>query len=73
MALLTKELHWRVKTVQGQVVDSAGVKDLKIFVVSRDVVPPASIDQFPVYKGWNVYPSVTAGKAGGLNDSCGCS
>ena len=64
-AYLTKNLQWRCSRYDGTEVPIADVPDLSITIVSSEVQPAKSKDQFPTYGMWQNLPNITYGQAGG--------
>ena len=63
---LTKNLQWRVVTSTGEVLQTEGVKSLKVYVLDQVVRPPKGASDFPSYGRATPHREITEGKAGGL-------
>lgn len=63
---LEQNLHWRVMTGDGQVVDPDDVPDFKVSVVSSTMTMPDDPNAFPTWSEFNTLTQITRGKKGGL-------
>ncbi|KAL8675053.1 MAG: hypothetical protein Q9168_000536 [Polycauliona sp. 1 TL-2023] len=63
---LTKNLHWRVTTMDDKEVPRDQVPDLKISVITANVQAAAADDQFPVWGELKVQADITSGRPAGL-------
>ena len=63
---LRKNLHWRVTRMDDTNVPRDQVQELKISVVSCDVTPAESDDEFPTWGDFTVHTDITAGRPAGL-------
>ena len=63
--LLQSELNW---TASGGTGDAMLPQGLNVEVQQRDVVPAASLSDFPSYGAWNTIVEATAGKEGGVQE-----
>lgn len=63
---LKKNLHWRVTRMDDTHVPRNEVQELKISVVSCDVTPAESDEEFPTWGRYSVHTDITAGRPGGL-------
>ncbi|KAI4129108.1 MAG: hypothetical protein LQ338_002406 [Usnochroma carphineum] len=63
---LTKNLHWRVTTMDDKDVPRDQVPDLKISVVCANVQAAAADDEFPVWGELKVQTNITDGRPAGL-------
>lgn len=62
---LTNNLHWRVGTLGGTEVPAEDVADLTVTVVTAQVKPAASADEFPQWSDFVQLTHITQGKPGG--------
>ncbi|OCL03657.1 Di-copper centre-containing protein, partial [Glonium stellatum] len=64
---LTQNLHWRVATGDGNIVDNrSNVDHLTVFVVSNEVTVPENEAQLPIYApDVKIYPEITTNMNGG--------
>jgi len=66
VAYLKDNLHWRVQKGKDEI-PRENVPNFKVGVLSTEVKPAKSTDDFPTYVGgWKEHPEVTSGKPGGL-------
>ncbi|KAL8841953.1 MAG: hypothetical protein Q9170_000733 [Blastenia crenularia] len=63
---LTKNLHWRVTTMDDKDVPRDQVPDLKISVVAANVQAAEADDEFPVWGEMKVQQDITNGRPAGL-------
>ena len=64
---LTENLHWRIQKSGGAVVDPSEVPDFAISVVSTEIQPASSSNEFPKWVGDpTTHIDVTIGRPGGL-------
>ncbi|KAL8776949.1 MAG: hypothetical protein Q9213_008074 [Squamulea squamosa] len=66
--LLRSQLTWKLQNTEDVPLDITKVPSLKIHVVSQEVKPRVSDDEFPKYGHVQVYREVTEGKTGGLQE-----
>ncbi|KAL8771913.1 MAG: hypothetical protein Q9209_002851 [Squamulea sp. 1 TL-2023] len=64
---LTRNLHWRITTMDDKDVPRDQVPDLKISVVAANVEAAKADDKFPVWGELKVQHDITDGRPGGLN------
>lgn len=62
---LTDNLHWRVGMFDGTQVAVEDVADLSVTVITAQVQPALSADQFPQWSNFTVLTRITHGKPGG--------
>ena len=62
---LTDNLHWRVGMFDGTEVPAEDVADLSVTVITAQVKPAASADQFPQWSDFTKLTRITQGKPGG--------
>ncbi|KAL8911450.1 MAG: hypothetical protein Q9171_003383 [Xanthocarpia ochracea] len=63
---LTRNLHWRITTMDDKDVPRDQVADLKISVVAADVQAAEADDEFPVWGELKVQHAITDGRPAGL-------
>ncbi|KAL8704173.1 MAG: hypothetical protein Q9201_002671 [Fulgogasparrea decipioides] len=63
---LTKNLHWRVTTMDDKDVPRDQVPDLRVSVVTANVQAAQAADQFPIWGEMKVQTDVTNGRPAGL-------
>ncbi|KAL8727773.1 MAG: hypothetical protein Q9166_005828 [cf. Caloplaca sp. 2 TL-2023] len=64
---LTKNLHWRITTMDDKDVPRDAVPDLKISVVAANVQAAKADDEFPVWGELKVQHDITDGRPAGLS------
>lgn len=63
---LQNNLHWRISTSDGQVVDPTDIPDFQVSVVSSTMTVPEDPNEFPTWSDFNVLTQITSGKKGGV-------
>lgn len=62
---LTDNLHWRVGMFDGSEIPAEDVADLTVTVVTAQVKPAVSADEFPQWSAFKKLTHITQGKPGG--------
>ncbi|PVF95402.1 hypothetical protein CPB86DRAFT_788050 [Serendipita vermifera] len=65
---LRKELHWRIQSSDGNVIEREEVPSLKVSVAHFSVAVPDSSDQFPTWGQGQKEASITAHRPGGAGE-----
>ncbi|KAL8812863.1 MAG: hypothetical protein Q9223_007185 [Gallowayella weberi] len=63
---LTKNLHWRITTMDDKDVPREAVPDLKVSVITANVQAAKADDEFPVWGELKVHTDITDGRPAGL-------
>lgn len=62
---LTKELHWRIQTAGGRVIERADMPSLKVSITHVPVSLPEKVTDLPTWGESVVHPEITTGRPGG--------